>query len=126
MPTSHNTPIKTALQSCRNLKNLNNYLCRLPQLNVTDDKALFQKAIDVSGGISTFGNICTFDSTGDNNRCIFHPTSTLDICGNFNLGNFSTPGFQTRVIRSENDVGNNVQLNIYDDFCLVNTHILGK
>lgn len=85
-------------------------------LNVTDDKALFQKAIDVSGGISTFGNICSFDSTGVNNRCIFHPGSTLDICGNFNLGNFSTPGFQTSVIRSQNDVGNNVQLNIYDDY----------
>ena len=41
MPTSHNTPIKTALQSCRNLRNLDNYLCRLPNLNVTDDKGIF-------------------------------------------------------------------------------------
>ena len=85
-------------------------------LNVTDDKALFQKAIDVSGGISTFGNICSFDSTGNNDRCIFHPGSTLDICGNFNLGNFSTAGFQTSVIRSQNDICNNVILNIYDDY----------
>ena len=41
VPTSHNTPIKTALQSCRNLRNLNNYLCRLPQLNVTDENGVF-------------------------------------------------------------------------------------
>lgn len=41
VPTSHNTPIKTALQSCRNLRNLNNYLCRLPQLNVTDKNGVF-------------------------------------------------------------------------------------
>ena len=41
IPTSHNTPIKTALQSCRNLKKLNNYLCRLPQLNVTDENGIF-------------------------------------------------------------------------------------
>ena len=41
IPTSHNTPIKTALQSCRNLRNLNNYLHRLPQLNVTDESGIF-------------------------------------------------------------------------------------
>lgn len=41
IPTSHNTPIKTALQSCRNLKKLNNYLCRLPQLNVTNSDGVF-------------------------------------------------------------------------------------
>jgi len=85
-------------------------------LNVTDNVALFQKAIDVSGGISKFGNICSFDSSGNNNRCIFHPGSILDICGNFNLGNFSTAGFQTNMIRSQNDISNNVTLNIYDDY----------
>ena len=41
IPTSHNTPIKTALRSCRNLNNLNNYICRLNQLNITDDDGVF-------------------------------------------------------------------------------------
>ena len=37
IPTSHNTPVKTALRSCRNLSNLDNYLIKLNVLNITDD-----------------------------------------------------------------------------------------
>ena len=37
IPTSHNTPVKTVLRSCRNLSNLDNYLIKLNVLNITDD-----------------------------------------------------------------------------------------
>ena len=41
IPTSHNTPVKTALRSCRNLSNLDNYLIKLNVLNITDDNGVF-------------------------------------------------------------------------------------
>lgn len=46
VPTSHNTPISTAIKSCRNLKNKNKYLLRLNQLNVTDLDGVFINTIE--------------------------------------------------------------------------------
>ena len=40
LPTSHNTPIKTALRSCRNI-NPNKYIRLLDNLNVTDNNGVF-------------------------------------------------------------------------------------
>tara|TARA_Y100000589_G_scaffold241848_2_gene229397 strand:- start:84 stop:1388 length:1305 start_codon:yes stop_codon:yes gene_type:complete len=40
LPTSHNTPIKTALQSCRNI-NPNKYIRVLDNLNVTNNEGIF-------------------------------------------------------------------------------------
>ena len=40
LPTSHNTPISTALQSCRNI-NSNKYIKMLETMNITDNNGIF-------------------------------------------------------------------------------------
>ena len=40
LPTSHNTPIKTALRSCRNI-NPNKYIKMLETMNITDNNGVF-------------------------------------------------------------------------------------